>query len=66
MMEERLNTEESFDYSDRIISGEEAQAVHDIQKEFLVGYVKSKDTMTVEEWLPAELGRQLPEKHRKK
>ena len=61
-MEERLNTEESFDYSDRIISGEEAQAVHDIQKEFLAGYVKSKDTMTVEEWLPAELGRQLPEK----
>lgn len=61
-MAERTDLVESFDYSDRIISGEEAQAVHDIQREFLASYAKSKDVMTVEEWLPTELGRQLPEK----
>lgn len=61
MSEERV-AEESFDYSDRIISDEEAQAVYDIQKSFLASYVEAKDTMTVEEWLPVELGKQLPEK----
>lgn len=61
-MDERKIVDESYDYSDRIITSEEAQAVNDIEKEFIESYVKHKDTMTVEEWLPIELGKQLPEK----
>lgn len=62
MEEQNVVTDESFDYSDRIISGEEAQTVHDIQKEFLASYVKSRGTLAVEEWLPLELQKHLPEK----
>ena len=61
-MSEETIVDESFDYSDKIITDEEAQAVYDIQKSFIASYVESKDSMTVEEWLPVELGKQLPEK----
>lgn len=60
MSEKEVN--DSFDYSDRIITQDEAQAVHDIQREFLSSYAKSKGKMEVEEWLPIELQKHLPEK----
>ena len=62
MADETIVIDEYGDYSNRIISEKEAQAVHDIQKEFLSSYVKSKETLTVEEWLPIELQKHLPEK----
>lgn len=57
-----MGEEEQFDYSDQIITGEEAQKVYEIQKQLLESYAKSKEHMTVEEWLPAALKEQLPEK----
>lgn len=51
-----------YDFSDKVISEEEAIAVQEIQKDFLESYAKSKDSMTVEEWLPVELQKQLPER----
>ena len=51
-----------YDFSDKIISEEEASAVQKIQKEFLESYAKSKDSMTVDEWLPGEMQKQLPER----
>lgn len=43
-----------------IMQEEEAAEVLEIQKQFLNSYAASKDTMTVEEWLPYELSKQLP------
>jgi len=54
-----------YDFSDRILSEKEAQGVSKIQREFLDSYAASaasKDIMLVEEWLPQELHKQLPEK----
>lgn len=60
VMEEKQIYE--YDFSDKVISEEEAIAVQKIQKEFLESYAKSKDSMTVEEWLPVEMQKQLPER----
>lgn len=62
MEEKDTLIDENFDYSDRIISEEEAQAVYDIQREFLSSYIKSKEALSVEEWFPLELQKHLPEK----
>lgn len=49
-----------FDFSERVLSEEEARGISKIQREFLESYVASKDKMSVEEWLPQELQKQLP------
>ena len=51
-----------FDFSEKVLSEEEAKGVSKIQREFLESYAASKDKMPVEEWLPQELQKQLPEK----
>ena len=51
-----------FDFSEKVLSEEEAKGVSKIQREFLESYASSKDKMSVEEWLPQELQKQLPEK----
>lgn len=51
-----------FDFSERVLSEEEAKGVSKIQREFLESYASSKDKMSVEEWLPQELQKQLPER----
>lgn len=51
-----------YDFSEKILSEEEAKGVSKIQREFLESYASSKDKMSVEEWLPQELQKQLPEK----
>lgn len=56
--------EENYDYSDRIISTEEAQAIYDTQKEVMDSYIKSIDCMPLEEWLVTELAKQMPDKNR--
>ncbi|MDE6950348.1 MAG: hypothetical protein K2P64_05455 [Lachnospiraceae bacterium] len=50
------------DFSERVVSEEEARGVSNIQREFLESYATSKDKMPVEEWLPQELQKQLPER----
>ena len=61
-MEPIIDQNYEYDFSDKIISEEEAQKVYSLQKEFLASYARTKDTMTVEEWLPSEMQKQLPEK----
>ena len=51
-----------FDFSEKILSEEEAKDVSKIQREFFESYAASKDKMPVEEWLSQELQKQLPEK----
>lgn len=51
-----------FDFSEKVLSEEEAKGVSKIQREFLESYIASKDKMPAEEWLPQELKKQLPEK----
>ncbi|MCI9626446.1 MAG: hypothetical protein HFI90_06650 [Clostridia bacterium] len=51
-----------FDFSEKVLSEEEAKGVSKIQREFLESYIASKDKMPVEEWLPQELQKQIPEK----
>lgn len=51
-----------FDFSEKVLSEKEAKGVSKIQREFLESYAVSKDNMPVEEWLPQELQKQLPEK----
>jgi len=51
-----------FDFSERVLSEEEARGVSKIQREFLESYVAFKDKIPVEEWLPQELQKQLPER----
>ena len=51
-----------FDFSEKVLSEEEAKGVSKIQREFLESYAASKDKMPVEEWLRQELQKQLPEK----
>lgn len=51
-----------FDFSEKVLSEEEAKGISKIQREFLESYASSKDKMTVEEWLPQELQKQLPDK----
>ena len=51
-----------FDFSEKVLSEEEAKGVSKIQRDFLESYAASKDKMPVEEWLPQELQKQLPEK----
>ncbi|MCI7087795.1 MAG: hypothetical protein MR954_08250 [Lachnobacterium sp.] len=60
-MEEQQEFFES-DFSERVLSEEEARGISNIQREFLESYVASKDKMSVEEWLPQELQKQLPER----
>ena len=55
-----------FDFSEKILSEEEAKGVSKIQREFLESYASSKDKMSVEEWLPQELQKQLPERSSEK
>lgn len=52
----------TYDYSEKIISEKEADEVSNLQREFLESYAESKDTMTVEEWLPQELKKHLPKR----
>lgn len=52
-----------FNFSQHELSEEEAMGVSKIQREFLDSYAASKDKMSVEEWLPQELKKQLPEKY---
>ncbi|UYO62334.1 hypothetical protein LNN31_16315 [Acetobacterium wieringae] len=58
---DKENTEYEYDFSDCLISEEEANAVLVIQREFLESYLTSKDEMEVKDWLPLELAKQLPE-----
>lgn len=51
-----------FDFSETILSEEEARGVSKIQKEFLESYAKSQDKVSIDEWLPQEMQRQLPDK----
>ena len=51
-----------FDFSDRVLSYEEAKGLSRIEREFLESYAAAKDKMPVEEWLPLELQKQLPER----
>lgn len=51
-----------FDYSEHILSEDEASKLAAIQRVFLESYAAAKDTMTVEEWFPQELHHQLPER----
>lgn len=51
-----------FDFSEKVLSEEEARGVSKIQREFLESYAAAKDKMPVEEWLPQELQKQLPER----
>lgn len=51
-----------FDFSEKVLPEEEAKGVSKIQREFLESYAASKDKIPVEEWLPQELQKQLPEK----
>lgn len=51
-----------YDFSEKVLSQEEAEKLSNIQREFLESYASSKDRMSVEEWLPQELQKQLPEK----
>lgn len=60
-MEKQQETFE-FDFSERVLSEEEAHGVSKIQKEFLDSYVASQGKVPVEEWLAQELQKQLPEK----
>ncbi|MDD3307346.1 MAG: hypothetical protein PHO29_09670 [Acetobacterium sp.] len=59
MNKEKIEYE--YDFSDRLISEDEANAVLAIQRELLESYITSKDKMEVKEWLPLELAKQLPE-----
>lgn len=54
--------EYELDYSDEILSEEEAHKVSEFQKKFLESYADTKDKMTVDAWLPQELQKQLPER----
>lgn len=49
------------DFSEGLISEDEARSLSKIQREFLKSYAGYKDTLPVEEWLPQELHKQLPE-----
>lgn len=51
-----------FDFSESVISEEEARGISDIQRAFLESYAASKDKMTVDEWLEQALQEQLPER----
>ncbi len=51
-----------YDFSEEIITREEAEALSAIQREFLESYAAAKDKIPVNEWLPAELKRQMPER----
>lgn len=53
------------DYSQEILSEEEATAVSKIQREFLESYVSYRDKITVEEWLQQELQKRLPDRNTK-
>lgn len=59
---EKLQESFEFDFSERILSEDEARSISEIQREFLESYAASKDRMSVEEWLPQELQKQLPER----
>lgn len=50
------------DFSEQIISEEEAKGVSQIQKQFLESYAKSRDELSVEEWLPIELKKHLSDR----
>lgn len=54
-------TQVDYDFSENVLSEEEAKELTKIQKEFLKSYADSKDKLPVEEWLPNELQKQLPE-----
>lgn len=60
-MQEEKETFES-DFSDKIIDKETADKVAAIQRSFLESYVKSRDNMTVDDWLSLELQKQLSDK----
>lgn len=52
-----------YDFSDKILSEEEAKGISKIQRAFLDSYaVAFKNTMPVEEWLLQEIHKQLPER----
>lgn len=51
-----------FDFSESILSEKEARNVSKIQREFLESYAAFKDKISVEEWLPQELQKQLPKR----
>ena len=57
-MQEEKETFES-DFSDKIIDKETADKVAAIQRSFLESYVRSRDNMTVDDWLSLELQKQL-------
>lgn len=59
---DKEETQIDYDFSEDVLSEEEARELAKIQKEFLKSYADSKDKLTVEEWLPNELQKQLPER----
>lgn len=50
------------DFSERVISQEEAKEISKIHRDFLESYAESKDKMPVDEWLPQVLHKQLPDR----
>ena len=51
-----------YDFSERVLSENEARGVSDIQREFLESYVTSKGKISTEEWLSQEIQKHLPER----
>lgn len=56
------NSYDDFDFSEQVLSQQEAKGLLDVQRKFLESYAAAKKTMTVDEWLSKELKSQLPEK----
>lgn len=55
--------EVGFDFSTEIVPEAELNEVYNVEKEFVKSYINSvKEKIPVEEWLPAELQKQLPER----
>lgn len=51
-----------YDFSEEMISKEEAAQIADIQRAFLKSYLANKDTMPIEEWLSSELSKHLSDR----
>ena len=51
-----------IDFSEKVITADEARKLAAIERQFLESYIASKDVMPIEEWLPKELSNQLPDR----
>lgn len=60
-MEEKNDIYE-LDFSEEVLSVEEANEVSKLEREFLESYIANKDKVQIDEWLPCELKKHLPQK----